>query len=119
MTSFDFAEVRRRLAAADSLPPSRKGLAMEDLVASFSVLPGCSLELRRSRDRVVAREMDLVFKVSPPGPVPGYFDSELVVECKNLSTSVSPEQVTAFARKLRMAGQSWCPGRVEWHQRIR
>lgn len=103
----DPSETKSRLRAAERLNAAGKGSALEDLVADlFTQIPGCELVARRGRNKTLSGEIDLGFRLAPPTPFPGYFEAEMLVECKNHRDPVGPEAVSWFGQKLVEARQA-------------
>lgn len=104
--AIDPSETKSRLQAAERLSGTGKGSALEDLVADlFTQIPGCELVARRGRNKTLSGEIDLGFRLAPPTPFPGYFEAEMLVECKNHRDPVGPESVSWFGQKLVDARQ--------------
>jgi hypothetical protein len=106
MAAISQAQVKKFLAAADAAATNdAKGKLFEDLVCYlFEKIPGVVLPQRNVLNKFESEEIDVAFfnEQHPKGLKS--FNSFLLIECKNWSSTVGSVEVGAFIAKLRNRG---------------
>lgn len=78
---------------------NRKGRLLEDLIELlFKLVPGFVVAARR---RGIDEEFDLIVRNESPDPLWSKESAIVLIECKNWSSTVGPDELDRFANKLR------------------